>query len=371
MARSGDEDFLNRLHLLGEDGRLTNAGSLLFCGTPCVGIDYMRRDAHGADSTERIEGTGPLVEQVREVEQAGRAANRVTHLSRGFAHTQVRAIPLGVFREAIVNGVTHRDWMSPQPTTVEHVGDTLIVTSPGGFIGGVNPDNVITHPAVPRYRSLAQALATLGLAERQGVGVDRMVRDMLAIGRPAPVISEIAGPYVQVSLLGGPPDSAVVGLVSSLEPPEATELEALQLVEALCRWGWVDAERAAPTLQRKPELASEAISRLEDARAEGEPVAVAVRGVPTDRPPAVRLSDAVRARLSHRIVPLLGADGREAMILDWARARGRVSTTEAADLAGISVGHAGTLLKALAEAGSIAPGRPNAVGRGFFYVPAA
>ena len=369
LVRSGDEDFLIRLHLLGEDGRLTNAGSLLFVSTPHVGIDYMRRDAPGGDSTERIEGTGPLVEQVREVEQAGRAANRVTHLSGGFAHAQVRAVPLAAFREALVNGIAHRDWISPQPTTVEHVGDTLTVTSPGGFIGGVNPQNVITHPAVPRHRSLAQALATLGLAERQGVGVDRMVRDMLAIGRPAPVISEMAGPYVQVTLLGGPPDAAVVGLVSSLVPPEAADVEALLLVEALCRRGWVDAERAAPTLQRRPEVASEAISRLSDARADGEPVAVAVRGVPPDHPPAVRLSDAVRKRLSHRIVPLLTADGREAMLLDWVRARGRVSTTEASDLAGVSVGHAGTRLKALAEAGSVAPGRPHAVGRGFFYVP--
>ncbi len=30
----------------------------------------------------------------------------------------------------------------------------------------------------------------LGLAEREGIGVDRMVRDMLAIGRPATVIPE-------------------------------------------------------------------------------------------------------------------------------------------------------------------------------------
>ena len=369
LARSGDEDLLARLHLLGDDGYLTNAGSLLFVGTPHVGIDYMRRDAHGGDSTERIEGTGPLVEQVREVEQSGRAANRVTHVSMGFAHSQVRAIPLSAFREAIVNGITHRDWMSPQPTTVEHVADTLTVTSPGGFIGGVNAHNVITHPAAPRYRSLAQALATLGLAERQGTGIDRMVRDMLAIGRPAPVISEVVGPYVQVTLLGGPPDAAVVGLVSSLVPAEAAEVDAMLLVETLCRRGWVDAERAAPTLQRRPEVASEAISRLSDARADGEPVVAEVRGVPSGHPPAVRLSGAVRERLSHRIVPLLTAEGREAMILDWVRARGRVSTTEASDLAAISVSHAGAVLKALAQAGSVAPGRPNAIGRGFFYVP--
>ena len=85
--------------------------------------------------------------------------------------------------------------------------------------GGGAPDNIITHPTVPRYRSLAEAMAKLGLAEREGIGVDRMVRDMLAIGRPPPAISQLDGPYVRVALLGGSPDAAVVALVAALTPP--------------------------------------------------------------------------------------------------------------------------------------------------------
>ena len=181
----------------------------------------------GGDSTLRIKDAGPLLTQVHTVELAGEVANRVTHTARGFAHGRMRAIPPGTLREAIVNGVVHRDWLSPLPTTIEHVGDTLTVTSPGGFVGGVTPDNIITHPAVPRYRSLAEAMAKLGLAEREGIGVDRMVRDMLAMGRPAPAISEIGGPCVRVALLGGPPDAAVVDLVATLAPARAASVDSL------------------------------------------------------------------------------------------------------------------------------------------------
>ena len=249
LAAADDRGFLTRLGLLNADGCLTNAGSLLFVGTsPFTGIDYMRRDKPGGASTHRIEGTGPLVEQFRRVEQAGQAVNRIEHVPLGMVHRPVRAIPLRAFREAIVNGIAHRDWASPRPTTVEHTGDTLTVTSPGGFIGGVTPENVITHPAVPRHHSLARALELLGLAERQGIGVDRMVNDMLAIGRPAPVISEVGGPYVRVSLLGGRPDAAVVGLVSSLEPPESANVNTMLLLEHLSTRGWIDVERAAPAL---------------------------------------------------------------------------------------------------------------------------
>ena len=137
LANATDADLLRRLNLVKDSNRLTNAGSLLFVDTPWPGVDYIRRDMPGGDSTLRIEGVGPLVTQVQKVEQAGEVANRVTHTAKGFAHGRIRAIPPRTLREAIVNGIVHRDWLSPRPTTIEHVGDTLTVTSPGGFLGGV------------------------------------------------------------------------------------------------------------------------------------------------------------------------------------------------------------------------------------------
>ena len=158
--------------------------------------------------------------------------------------------------------------MIPHPTTVEHVGDTLTVNSPGGFIGSVEPGNIITHPAVPRYKSLAHTMARLGLAEREGVGVDRMVGDMLRVGKPAPVFSEVAGPYVRVVLFGGPPDPAVVDLAASLASGRADTIDTLLIVEHLTRRGWVDIETAATVLQRPQKEAEQAIRQLEEATLE-------------------------------------------------------------------------------------------------------
>jgi ATP-dependent DNA helicase RecG len=279
LAAASDPDMLRRLGLATGDGRLTNAGSLLFVGTPETGIDYIRRDFPGGDSVNRIRSSRPLIEQVWEVDQASQASNRLVHVPEGFAHGQLRAIPSRAVREVIVNGVIHRNWLSPQPTTVEHIGDMLTVTSPGGFIGGITPTNIITHPAVPRYRSLAEAMAALRLGEREGIGVDRMVRDMLAVGRPEPEISEIAGPYVRVSLVGGDPDPEIVEFLASLEPTTvASDIDALLLIDHL--------------------------------------------------------------------------------------------STEAADLTGLSVPYAGSVLTSLEEEGVLKPGRDNKAGRGFYYIPA-
>lgn len=374
LVHALDADLLRRLNLVKGSRDLTNAGSLLFVGTPCPGVDYIRRDMPGGDSTLRIERVGPLLVQVREVERAGEVANRVTHIAEGFARGRSRAIPPRTLREAIVNGLVHRDWQTARPTLVEHIGDSLTVTSPGAFVGGVTPANIITHPAVPRYRALSEAVASLGLAEREGIGVDRMVRDMLAIGRPAPVIAEVDGPYVRVVLLGGPPDAAVVDLVAALTPASAGNVDSLLLIEHLTRHGWVDAESTTELLQRSTaEEAGEAIRGLADAHLDvvgSASVITPVGGVPADQPDAFRLSDAVRARLADRLTLLRTRDGRMALILDWSRARGRVSSTEVADLTGLSKVSAGRLLTSLADAGELNGSRPVRRGRGFFYVPA-
>ncbi len=371
LAAASDADMLRRLHLVDGDGWLTNAGSLLFVGTPGIGIDYIRRDVAGGDSTNRVESDRALVEQVWDVDQASQVANRVIHVPEGFAHGQVRALPPRAVREAIVNGVVHRDWQAPVPTVVEHIGDILTVTSPGGFIGGVSPSNIITHPAVPRYRSLADAMATLRLAEREGIGVDRMVRDMLAMGLPEPEISEVAGPYVRIGLIGGEPDRQFLALVAELEPAAVgADVNALLVIDHLSRHGWIDVERAEPILQRPRAEAAAALAQLARTQVRGSGVVLPVAGVPKDRRDAWRLSDQVRALLGERTMRIESQDGRRAVILAWAQARGRVSSTEAADIANITVPYAGAMLRRLEQEGLLDPGRATKRGRGFYYMPA-
>ncbi len=370
LARASDEDLLRRLNVVDGNGRLTNAGSLLFVGTPAAGIDYIRRDVPGADSISRIRTSRPLLEQVWEVDHAASLSNRLIHTTAGFARGQVRALPPRALREAIVNGVVHRDWGSMLPTVVEHTGDVVTVTSPGGFIGGIDPTNIITHPAVSRYRSLAQAMAAMRLAEREGIGVDRMVRDMVALGRPLPEISEMAGPYVRVGLFGGEPDAEFVDLFASVTPATvAADVDAVMLIEKLTRQGWIDVERAAPVLQRPAGETAAAIARLEAAKVDGEDIIVPVSGVPDDQAAAWRLSTATQNRLAGRLRHLATPGARKRLILDWATSRRRVSTSEVADLTGLSIPHSGQVLGALEHDGLLEPGRANRRGRGFYYRP--
>lgn len=147
LAASPDRDLMTRLNVCTPDGYLTNAGALLFTASFGVGIDYIRRESPGADSQVRIrDGEQSVLEQLDRVVTAISASNRIVHIGNGIAVGQFRALPSRAVREAIVNGLTHRDWGVDTPTLVEHVGDSIVVTSPGGFVGGsIRPTSSRTH----------------------------------------------------------------------------------------------------------------------------------------------------------------------------------------------------------------------------------
>ena len=393
LAMASNEDMIRRLNLADAEGRLTNAGSLLFVGTPEIGIDYIRREVPGGDSTHRVPAAGrpwssafdasfgPLVsrqeagrrsllEQFAAVEQAMDVANAVVHVPDGFAVHQIESIPPRAMREALVNGLVHRDWHSPQPTTVEHVGSVLTITSPGGFVGGVAPSNILTHPAVPRHRSLAEAMAAMRLGEREGIGVDRMTAQMLALGHPSPVFSEVEGPYVRVTLVGGEPDREWIGFIGGLDSTaKAGDVDLLLLVSRLLERGWVDARSVAPALQRPLGEAESVLQRVVGMSSGEGPIIEAVRGTPDGQAEAFRLADHSRRQFAGKLSRHGTRSARESMMLDFAVSRGRISSTEAADLTGVTPSHASQVLSALADAGNLVGSRPNRRGRGFHYVP--
>lgn len=374
LASAPDPELLRRLNVVTADGYLTNAGALAFVGRESPALDYIRRSVPAGDSRRRIrQGGRSLLEEIDEVEAAVDAFNEERHVRRGLVIGRLRELPPAAVREAVVNGVVHRDWASSAPTLVEHTGRTLVVSSPGGFIGGVTPQNIITHPSQARNRALAELFASLRVAEREGVGVDRMVRDMIALGYPPPSIEETTGPYVRAALMGSSLDEAWIRLLSRLTPADArVSLTVLILLRRLVDAGWFDAAGVAPLLQLNAAETEGAIRSFLEVRIEGHPICVPVAGVPSDAAPAWALSPAARNALAEedREVGWQRPDlDRAAVALAWARHRGRVSTTELAGIIGAHPNSMNRVLQRLKDAGELHPSRAATTGRGFYYVP--
>jgi ATP-dependent DNA helicase RecG len=372
LADASEEDLLRRLAAIKDDGTLTNAAALLFAGRRTAALDHIRRPGAGADSQERINEPGrSLLEELAEVFAAVRAYNPEAHVERGLVIGRVRALPERAVREAIVNGIAHREWTDENPTTVEHIGRTLRVTSPGGFYGGVRSDNIINHPPISRNKDLSQLLATLRIAERQGVGVDRMFADMIRHGHPSPVIEELDGVAVRTVLAGERPDLGWIEWIAGIDPEPRRDLRVLMTLHHLSAQRWTDPVDLAPVLQLTVEESRQAVERLLDHRRTGRSVCREIDGIPPSAPvPSIAMDvDSIEdlAALRRTSGAASRTPSREQIARSYARARGRISTTELGSIVGAARTNVGGVLRSLEQQGELVPSRASRRGPGFYY----
>ena len=93
----------------------------------------------------------------------------------------------------------------------------LTISSPGGFIEGVNLKNLLTVEPHGRNPVLADALKRIGLAEKTGRGIDRIFEGSIVFGRPLPDYSETTSAYVKLFIQRAEPDLAFTKKISNEE----------------------------------------------------------------------------------------------------------------------------------------------------------
>ena len=358
-------DLLARLGLLYSDtDSLNMAGEMLLIPRDLPSIDYMRREVPGGRSTARIHQPGLcLLEELDLVEAEAQRHNLVSEIPNGFGIERIHAIPQRSLREAILNGVCHRDWNLREPTVVEHIGNELRVTSPGGFISDITAENIITHPSQPRYRTLMGAVRQLGLVEQEGIGVDLMVGDLIRIGSDPPLIEATDGPSVRVVLGGRPVNVDWHRLFQGIQPHQAADdVDAALIVWRAARptTPFVTARSGYQLLQRTLQDAENALRRVASYRLANSKPLLEPLPVPETTPPAWRLSNHARELLKAP-QPGLGA------AVEWVRERRRVSAAEYQELTGVSRPTAVSHLKTVAETEGLVPSNPSGRGRGFHY----
>ena len=149
FASSSDAELLQRLGAFGDDGLLTNAAWLLFVGTGHSVIEYRLRGGHkelrpGAELS--------VLEQLTLVLDAVRDNNPEVQMPDRVEEKTAPALSALAAREAVVNGVAHRDWVATHATEVEqeHRFGALRVRSPGGFVRGFGEYNIFSRSPFPR-----------------------------------------------------------------------------------------------------------------------------------------------------------------------------------------------------------------------------
>jgi ATP-dependent DNA helicase RecG len=360
LANRDDRALLLQLGLSTPDGRLNRAGELLCVRLPGRGplIDFIFRPAPGAETELRIDPSEvPLAIALAEVEAAINGHNPVFMLPSGLTVGQIRALPELALREALVNAAAHRDWAAPGPMRVLLEGTMLTVTNPGGFLPGVTAETVITAPPRTRNSRLARALRGLRLAEAEGIGVDRMFRETVRQGLPTPDIEEFPdGSGVRCVLVGGPPDMAVIGVVSNLPHPAGQDVDILLLLHRLLAVPTVNATKLAPIIQKSH---AQAIAAIERAMATGLIVLSSQSG-------HYRLADDTRNALAKKLPYMRRTEADYAkVIVELLLASGEIRARDLIDICGVKSVRASQVLSQAVGSGLLE--RHGELGAGVYY----
>lgn len=181
--------------------------------------------------------------------------------TEGFRELTVPDLTWWAAREAVLNAVVHRDYFLRQSVYVELRPGRVEVTSPGGFVGGVTPENVLRHAPVRRNPLLADVLEVAGLVNRAGMGVDRIYEELLRAGKGLPRYeADEATVRLVLPTKSHPPFTQFVA--EEARQGRSLDLDDLILLRAITDRGHLDRWSAAEYLQAGEDEASERLVAL-------------------------------------------------------------------------------------------------------------
>ncbi|MCD6087653.1 MAG: putative DNA binding domain-containing protein [Candidatus Hydrothermae bacterium] len=194
-------ELLADLELVRED-RPTWAAVLLF------GRDPQRFLPQAVVHCGRTKGLSEIVDHrllggtvIEQVDEAMTFIKRhiAVHLviSESPERMEVWDFPLEALREAVINAIVHRDYREPSDIQLRITDDKVSIWNPGHLPDGITVEGLygMTHPSRPRNRLISQIFYDLGLIERYGSGVPRMIEALERAGLPTPLFEEAHGGF--------------------------------------------------------------------------------------------------------------------------------------------------------------------------------
>lgn len=197
LSELEDMSFLRDLGLIKEDegvDRLTIAG-LLFVGKetainrllPQAEVIYLHYSIDNMEEYDsRLDLKQPIISVIDRLTEKIQNTNKIVNIQVGLFRLEVEDFSEKVFQEALLNALSHRDYLNMGAVYVKHYPDRIVIENPGAFPEGVNEKNIITHPSTPRNKLIAETLQRLKYVQRTGQGVDIIFREMISSGKPYP-----------------------------------------------------------------------------------------------------------------------------------------------------------------------------------------
>ncbi|HEY2292358.1 MAG TPA: RNA-binding domain-containing protein [Thermoanaerobaculia bacterium] len=368
LAELRDEELLANLGLR-VSGELTLAAVLL-AGTstaiarwaPSHEVVFLNL-RRGPEYDARHDLRGPVLAALESLQRFFEAHLRLTQVQTDlFAEVQVPDLTGWAAREAVLNALVHRDYFLRQSVYIEVHPGKIHISSPGGFIGGVTPENVLRHPPVRRNPLLANACQALGLVNRAGLGVDRLYLDLLRLGKGMPRYQADEA-SVRLILLTRTHEGFVRFVTRERREGRELGLDDLILLRCLAERGEIDRWSAARALQLDEDEAADKLVSLRE-RGYLQPRG---RGRGTCYRLSRALSDELRGVTATDDDVQFDAEAVRLRVLAVLRERGELSNADVRRISGFSRPEVVRLMRRLREDGVIVL---EGAGRAARYRPA-
>jgi len=182
------EEIFERLGLI-ENGKINNAGMLLFGKNPQKYFDYAKVRVVRLKDNITIIGDrwvgGNLFNQFRETEEAIKNFINVRYEIKGFERQDTWDYPLEAIREAIANALLHRDYLRPVEIQIKVFDDKIYFFNLGGLPEELSIEKLFKfHSSIPRNPIIFNIFYLSGIVEKVGSGIERMIDALKAAGLP-------------------------------------------------------------------------------------------------------------------------------------------------------------------------------------------
>jgi ATP-dependent DNA helicase RecG len=354
LLKLSDRELLNQTGVLKEN-KPTVAGLILVGKEQVIAehvpnheIVYLRMK-NSIDYEQRADYKSPILKTLESLNSHIEVHNKITTVSCGLFNIEVKDYPEATYREAFLNAILHRDYLSFGAVFIHHFKNKLVISNPGGFIGNINPENILRQNSKPRNRHLAEILRKIGLVEKAGIGIKKMFYTQLACGKQAPVYSSDED-LVRLTINDGTIDEHFVKFMKKAETENIdVGLDSILVLSVLKIHRELNINAASRILQLDEEATRAILSKL---RSEG-----LLEKSGTNR--------GTTYHLSARVYKLMGESAsyiREKgidevrypeLISNYLKKYHEINNSEVRQLLGVDIYKASKLLKKLSDSGFI------------------
>ena len=288
----------------------------------------------------------PLIETFEEVESQFKPWVVEEEIQVGLFRVPAPNYDRRAFREAFVNALVHRDFSRLGAVHARISDEGLSISNPGGFVDGVDLNNLLVVEPRSRNPLLADIIKRIGLAERTGRGIDRIYEGMLRYGRPVPDYS-MSNPFtVSVKFINVAADLDFLRMVVEHDEKLGNmPIDSLIILSRLKEERRLTTSDLVPFVQKSESSVRATLEKLVEAGF--------LESHGTGRGRTYILSASLYRHAGKEAEYIRQAGfvpiQQEQMVLSYIKKHGSIKRADAADLCHISLFQASRLLKRLKE----------------------